>query len=673
MTSNDSYHQLSEIDKLCINTIRFLSVDAVQKANSGHPGLPMGMAAATYRLFTKHLKFNPKNPAWGNRDRFVLSAGHGSALIYSLLHLCGYDISLTDLKNFRQRGSKTPGHPEYGHTPGIEATTGPLGQGIANSVGMAIAEKYLASHFNKPDFSVVDYNIFTLVGDGCLQEGISSEACSLAGHLGLDNLIVIYDDNQVTIDGKTEISFTEDVLKRFEAYGWYVQEIKGDGHDLDALDKAIANSHAEKNRPSLIKMQSIIGFGSPNKAGTSGVHGSPLGPDEVKLTKQALQWNYEEDFFVPPEVSNQFIDCTSSGEQNEADWKGMMAEYKSKYPDLAYTYETADQLKLPDGWDSDLPVFDKGSKVATRKASGQFLEKVMPKLPLILGGSADLTPSNNTKFSAASVFQKDNPGGRYIHFGVREHAMGAILNGIGLSGLSRAYAGTFLCFADYMLPAIRVAALSGYPSIFVFTHDSIGLGEDGPTHQPVEHISYLRSLPGLLLFRPADANETVEAWRFALENRSGPVAIALTRQGLPLIDQEEANSVQQLKKGAYCVVKVREPDALIIATGSEVSLAIEAHQQLLQESIKTQVVSMPCCELFEAQPETYRNSVIPANVKSRVVVEAGIKRGWEGYMGEKGVFVGMSGFGASAPANELFDQFQISVDSVIEAVKKSKS
>lgn len=673
MTSNDSYHQLSEIDKLCINTIRFLSVDAVQKANSGHPGLPMGMAATTYRLFTKHLKFNPKNPVWSNRDRFVLSAGHGSALIYSLLHLCGYDISLTDLKNFRQLGSKTPGHPEYGHTPGIEATTGPLGQGIANSVGMAIAEKYLASYFNKPDFPVIDYNIFTLVGDGCLQEGIASEACSLAGHLGLDNLVVIYDDNQVTIDGKTEISFTEDVLKRFEAYGWYVQEIKGDGHDLDALDKAIANSHAEKNRPSLIKMQSIIGFGSPNKAGTSGVHGSPLGSDEVQLTKQALQWNYEEDFFVPPEVSNQFKECTGNGEQNESDWHGMMAKYKSKYPDLAETFERADQLKLPDGWDSDLPVFDKGSKIATRKASGQFLEKVMPKLPLILGGSADLTPSNNTKFSEASIFQKDNPGGRYIHFGVREHAMGAILNGIGLSGLSRAYAGTFLCFADYMLPAIRVAALSGYPSIFVFTHDSIGLGEDGPTHQPVEHISYLRSLPGLLLFRPADANETVEAWRFALENRSGPVAIALTRQGLPIIDQEETNSVQQLKKGAYCVVKVPEPDALIIATGSEVSLAIEAHQQLLQEGIKTQVVSMPCCELFETQPEAYRNSVIPVNVKSRVVVEAGIKRGWEGYMGEKGVFVGMSGFGASAPANELFNQFQISVDSVIEAVKKSKS
>jgi len=671
MTSNAFYNQLSEIDRLCINTIRFLSVDAVQKANSGHPGLPMGMAAVSYRLFTKHLKYNPKNPEWRNRDRFVLSAGHGSALIYSLLHLCGYDLSLADLQNFRQLGSKTPGHPEYGHTPGIEATTGPLGQGIANSVGMAIAEKYLSNYFNRPNYNVVNYNIFTLAGDGCLQEGVAAEACSLAGHLGLDNLIVIYDDNQVTIDGKTDISFTEDVEMRFKSYGWFVQKIEGDGHHLEALDRAISNSIDEPNRPSLIKVQSTIGYGSPNKQGTSGVHGSPLGEEEVKLTKQALQWNYDEAFFVPDEVREHFKQCVTSGDSAEADWRHMFSDYKSNFPELAETYEKADQLELPQDWDQDLPKFEAGSKVATRVASGQFLEKTMPHLPLILGGSADLSPSNNTNFSTASAFQKDNPGGRYIHFGVREHAMGGILNGIALSGLSRAYGGTFLCFSDYMLPAIRVAALSGYPSIFVFTHDSIGLGEDGPTHQPVEHLSYLRAMPGLMLLRPADGNETVEAWRFALEQRKGPVAIALTRQGLPLIEQPDTAVTAPVKRGAYVVKPSPDPQALIIATGSEVSLAIEAHAKLLNDGIKTQVVSMPCCELFEMQSVEYQNQVIPNDVKTRIVVEAGIMRGWEGYLREGGEFIGMTSFGASAPANELFEQFGISADSVVEAVKRS--
>ena len=671
MTPNAFYNQLSELDRKCINTIRFLSVDAIQKANSGHPGLPMGMAAAIYQLFTKHLRYNPKDPNWLNRDRFVLSAGHGSALIYSVLHLCGFDVSLEDLKAFRQLDSKTPGHPEYGHTPGIEATTGPLGQGISNSVGMAIAEKYLSHYFNRPNFPVINYNIFTLAGDGCLQEGVASEACSLAGHLGLDNLILIYDDNKITIDGQTDISFTEDVKMRFESYGWFVQEIKGDGHDLAAFDQAIENSLVEHNRPSLIKMESTIGYGSPNKQGTSGVHGSPLGEEEIKLTKQALQWLYEEDFFVPPEVAEQFDKCAEKGREIEGDWRKMLSDYKTEYPDLAKTYEQAERFELPSEWDQDLPKFEAGSMVATRKASGQFLEKAMPHLPLIMGGSADLTPSNNTKFSAASVFQRNNPGGRYIHFGVREHAMGAILNGIALSGLSRAYGATFLCFSDYMLPAIRVAALSAYPSIFVFTHDSIGLGEDGPTHQPVEHLSYLRAMPGLMLFRPADANETVEVWRYALENRSSPVAIALTRQGLPLIDQLETNEVAQVRMGAYTVKTAQNPQALIIATGSEVSLAIEAHLQLMNEGIQTQVVSMPCCELFEMQTIKYKQQILPDDVRSRVVVEAGIIRGWEGYIGKRGKFIGMTGFGASAPAGKLFDQYGITVKSVIDAVKQS--
>lgn len=668
MSPKQQYSDLSELDQLCINTIRFISADAIQKANSGHPGLPMGVAGLAYRLFSQYLMFNPENPQWLNRDRFVLSAGHGSALLYTVLHLCGYDISLDDLKDFRQLNSKTPGHPEYGHTPGVEATTGPLGQGISNAVGMAVAAKYLASYYNRPDFNLIDHNVYVLSGDGCLQEGVASEACSLAGHLGLNNLIVVYDDNKITIDGGTEISFSEDVAKRFEAYGWYVQEISGDGHDLGSFSQAIENAQAEMDRPSLIKFETVIGYGSPNKQGTSGVHGSPLGEEEMKLARQNLGWTYDA-FQIPDQARSVFTAAADKGKKAEAEWNELFKAYEKAHPELAASLQDAIQGKLPDGWENALPAFEAGTSVATRVASGKFLEAVMPQLPMVIGGSADLTPSNNTKFSEAKVFQKDQPDGRYIHYGVREHAMGAIMNGISLSGLLRAYGATFLCFSDYMLPAIRVAALSSYPSIFVFTHDSIGLGEDGPTHQPVEHVSYLRAMPGLILFRPADANETVAAWKYALENRDCPVAFALTRQGLPVLDQSKYGSADQVVKGGYILIPEENPDLLLIASGSEVALAIQAHEQLAKDGVRAQVVSMPSCELFDQQPEAYRQRVLPDSVKARIVIEAGIKRGWEGYMGDSGQFVGMDGFGASAPAKQLFDLFGITLDAVLEAAR----
>ncbi len=671
MSEYKHYTQLSSDDKLCINTLRFLAVDAIQQANSGHPGLPMGMAAVTYRLFTKYLRFNPQNPKWLNRDRFILSAGHGSALLYSILHLTGYDVSLDDIKAFRQINSKTPGHPEYGHTPGVEATTGPLGQGIANAVGMAIAEKYAASYFNRADASVVDYSIYVLAGDGCLQEGVASEACSLAGHLGLSHLIVIYDDNRITIDGHTDLSFTEDVVKRFEAYAWFVQTIDGDGHNLQAFDEAIQKARAESSRPSLIKISSVIGFGSPNKQNTSAVHGSPLGDDEIKLTKQELGWEFDQSFHIPDAALEVYRQCLTKGKEAEAEWQNKLNHYKSHYGSLFQELTTASKGQLPADWEQSLPQFEAGTKIATRVASGKTIESVMPGLPLIMGGSADLSPSNNTKIPDTVSFQKDTPHGRYLHFGVREHAMGAILNGIVLSDLIRAYGATFLCFSDYMLPAIRVAALSGYGSIFVFTHDSIGLGEDGPTHQPVEQISYLRAIPGLTTFRPADANETVQAWKYMLEHRDQPMVIALTRQGLPVLDQSRYGSATQVNKGAYVLIEEKDADVVIMATGSEVDLAVQAAESLAEENIKAQVVSMPSVELFEQQSQSYQDSIILPQVKARVVVEAGLRTGWGSYLGEQGEFVGMNGFGASAPANQLFKKFSITTEAVIAAARKT--
>ena len=662
---------LSELDELCIQTIRFLSMEAVQKAKSGHPGMPMGMAPAAYVLWTKYMKYNPANPKWHNRDRFVLSAGHGSVLLYSLLHLAGYDLSLDELKNFRQWGSKTPGHPEYDPELGVEVTTGPLGQGISNAVGMAITQKYLARYFNREGFPVIDYRIYVIASDGDLQEGVASEACSLAGHLGLDNLIVVYDDNHISIDGNTELSFTEDRAKRFEAYGWNVQTVGGDGNDMAAFEKALKNAEKEKQRPTLIKLRTHIAFGSPNKQDTAGAHGAPLGDDEIKLIKENYGWDPEKNFFVPEGVSAYMREIAEKGAKMEDAWNKMFADYTEAHPDLAGQFRDAAEGKLGINLDEILPKFEAGSSVATRKASGAVLGAVMPKLLLVMGGSADLTPSNNTHFAGAQDFQKDARDGRYLRFGIREHAMEAIMNGISVSSLLRAYGGTFLVFSDYMRGAIRVAALSKYPSMFVFTHDSIGVGEDGPTHQPIEHLASLRAIPNLLVFRPADANETAQAWKYVLENRDGPAALLLTRQGLTVLDQEKYGSAANVSKGAYVLVAADKPDVLLLASGSEVGLAVEAAEKLSAEGISAQVVSMPCWELFEKQSREYKDSVIPPQTKARVGIEAGVELGWSKWLGEKGIFIGMSSFGASAPAKICFEKFGITVEKVVEAAKKS--
>ena len=660
-----------QLDELCIQTIRFLSAEAVQKANSGHPGMPMGMAPAAYVLWTKYMKHNPANPKWRNRDRFVLSAGHGSALLYSMLHLTGYGITLDDLKNFRQWGSKTPGHPEYEPDLGVEVTTGPLGQGISNAVGMAIAQKYLASHFNRDGFPIIDYNIYVIASDGDLQEGVASEACSLAGHLGLDNLIVVYDDNHISIDGSTDLSFTEDRAKRFKAYGWNVRVLEGDGNDMAAFEKALKNARREKQRPTLIKLRTHIAYGSPNMQDTAEAHGSPLGDNEIKLIKERFGWNPEKSFHVPEEVRAHMEKIRKKGKRAEAKWNRLLVKYFETHPELAVQFKDAVAGKLPVNLDESLPAFEAGSSVATRKASGKVLAELMPKLPLILGGSADLTPSNNTRWPDAKDFQKDARHGRYLRFGIREHGMGAIMNGISVSGLARAYGGTFLVFSDYMRGAVRVAALSKYPSIFVFTHDSIGIGEDGPTHQPVEHFAALRAIPNLLVFRPADANETAQAWKYSLEHRDEPVALLLTRQGLPVLDQDKYGSATNLNKGAYVLLAADKPDVLLLATGSEVSVALDAAEALAKENIPAQVVSMPCWELFEKQSQQYKDSVIPPAVKARVGIEAGVEQGWHKYIGDKGIFIGVSTFGASAPAKVCFEKYGITAENVIKAAKDS--
>jgi len=664
---------LSKLDELCIQTIRFLSMEAVQKANSGHPGMPMGMAPAAYVLWTKYMKHNPANPRWHNRDRFVLSAGHGCVLLYSLLHLTGYDLSLDELKNFRQWGSKTPGHPEYNPELGVEVTTGPLGQGISNAVGMAIAQKYLANYFNRKNFPVINYKIYVIASDGDLQEGVASEASSLAGHLGLDNLIVVYDDNRISIDGDTELSFTEDRARRYKAYGWNVQTVKGDGNDMAAFEKALKNARAEKGRPSIIKLRTHIAYGSPNKQDTAESHGAPLGDDEIRLIKKNFGWDPEKSFHIPEKVSTHMKKVKAKGAEAEKAWNEMFADYSKKYPDLAGQFRDAAAGKLGVNLDDILPKFEACSSIATRKASGKVLDALMPKLPLFMGGSADLTPSNNTRFANAKDFQKDARDGRYLRFGIREHAMGAIMNGISVSGLLRAYGGTFLVFSDYMRAAIRVAAMSKYPTIFVFTHDSIGIGEDGPTHQPVEQLASLRAMPNLLVFRPADANETAQAWKYALERRDGPVALLLTRQGLTVLDQNKYSSADNLSKGAYVLVGADKPDVLLLASGSEVGVALNAAEKLATEKITAQVVSMPCWELFEKQEQKYKESVIPPSVKARVGIEAGVELGWSKYLGDKGVFIGLSTFGASAPYKVCFEKFGITAENVIKAAKKSIS
>jgi len=660
---------LSELDELCVNTIRFLAAEGVQKANSGHPGMPIGMAPAAYVLWTRHLNYNPANPEWHNRDRFVLSGGHGSMLLYSLLHLTGFDMSLEDLQSFRQWESKTPGHPEYAPELGVEVTTGPLGQGVSNAVGMAIAQKYLASYFNRKGFPIIDHKVYAFAGDGDLEEGVSGEACSLAGHLGLNNLILVYDDNHISIDGPTELSFTEDQAKRYEAYGWYVQEVGGDGNDMEAFEWALINAKSEVQRPCMIKLRTHIAYGSPNMQDTAAAHGSPLGDDEIKLMKKKFGWDPEKSFHVPEEVSDYMRKALERGKKAEEKWNKQFKAYAGKHPKLAKAFTDAAEGNLPVDLDEVLPRFEADQSLATRKASGKVLDALMPHLPLVLGGSADLTPSNNTRFADAPDFQKDAPDGRYIRFGVREHAMGAILNGISVSGLLRAYGGTFLVFSDYMRGAVRVAALSKYPSIFVWTHDSIGIGEDGPTHQPVEHFAALRCMPNLLVFRPADANETAHAWKYALEHRDGPVALLLTRQGLPVIDQRKFASAANVGRGAYILTSRGKPDVILLASGSEVAVALEAARQLDADGLSTQVVSMPCWKLFEKQDEKYKNSVIPRDVKVRVGIEAGVEMGWRKWLGEDGVFVGMSTFGASAPGKTCFKEFGITSENVVAAAK----
>jgi transketolase len=666
---------VTELDELCIDTIRFLAADAVQKAKSGHPGMPIGLAPAAYTLWMRHLKFNPANPKWPNRDRFVLSGGHGCMLLYSLLYLTGYNMTLEDLMNFRQWGSKTPGHPEYHPDLGIEATTGPLGQGISNAVGMAIAQKYLASYFNRDGFPVVDYKIFVTCGDGDLEEGISGETSSLAGHLALDNLIVIYDDNHISIDGVTDLSFTEDVAKRYKAYGWNVLEVPGDGNDMATFEKALKRAKRTKDKPTIIKLRTHIAFGAPTKHDTAEAHGAPLGEDEIKAAKKAFGWDPEKTFNVPEQVLPHTRTAVDKGKRAEASWNRLFKKYAQAYPDLAAQFSNALEGKLNIDIDALLPKFEpikdgKPNAIATRSASGKTLDALMPHLPFIFGGSADLTPSNNTRWKEAKDFQPASRDGRYIHFGVREHGMGAIMNGISISGLTRAFGGTFLVFSDYMRGSVRVASIARYPTIFLWTHDSIGVGEDGPTHQPVEHFAALRAIPNLLTFRPADANETAQAWKFILQYKAGPAALLLTRQTLPVLDQTKYSPATNLAKGAYTLISTDNPQVLLLATGSEVSLAIDAYNKLTAEGIKSRVISMPCWELFEKQSKEYRDSVILPDVKARVGIEAAIELGWHKWIGENGAFIGMHSFGASAPFKTCFEKFGITTDAVVSAAKK---
>jgi len=659
---------MKDLDDLCVNTIRMLSADCVEKAQSGHPGMPMGASSMAYVLWTRFLSHNPLNPGWPNRDRFVLSAGHGSMLLYSLLHLTGYDLPLEELLNFRQWGSKTPGHPEYQHTPGVETTTGPLGQGFGNGVGMAIAERYLAAKFNRPGHEIINHFIYGIVSDGDLMEGVTHEAASLAGHLKLGKLIYLYDDNHISIEGPTDLAFTENRAARFEAYEWHVQQVE-DGNDLKAIEKAITNAQKETERPSLIAVRTHIGYGSPNKQDKASAHGEPLGADEIKLTKENLRWPLDPAFHIPDEALNHFRQAIEQGKESENQWKALFSSYKEAYPEEGAAWENLINGGLPDDWEKDIPVFEPDSKgIATRVASGKVLNAVAPYLPNLIGGSADLAPSNKTMVQGADTFQNDNGGGRNFHFGVREHGMGSVLNGMALYGGLIPYGGTFLVFSDYMRPPIRLAALMGLHIIYVFTHDSIGLGEDGPTHQPIEQLSALRAIPNLTVIRPCDANETAEAWRFAINHKDGPTALALTRQNVPTLDGNVFASADNLNRGAYVLsdAKNQKPDAILIASGSEVHIANEAAQKLEQADISTRVVSMPSWELFEQQPEDYQKKVLPPDVKAKIAVEAGIPLGWHRYVGEAGKVIGIDHFGASAPYLVIYEKFGITADHIVE-------
>ena len=660
------------IEQLSINTIRILAIDAVQRANSGHPGLPMGAAPMAYVLWQRHLRHNPKDPHWHNRDRFVLSAGHGSMLLYALLYLTGYDLSMDDLQSFRQWGSRTPGHPECRLTPGVEATTGPLGQGTANAVGMAIAERILAQRFNRPGHTIVDHRTYAIVSDGDLMEGISSEAGSLAGHLRLGKLIYLYDCNHISLDGPTSLTFsTEDVAARYRAYGWHVLEVTDGDTDTEAIEAAIVAAEAQVLRPSLIVVRTTIAYGSPHKHGTSEAHGSPLGVEEVALTKQALGWDPQRSFYVPETALAHFRSAVERGRQAQAQWEERFNAYARAYPELAEEWRRVMRGDLPEGWQTEIPTFAPTDAQATRQAGGKVLNAIAKRVPELLGGDADLSISTSTALKEAGSFDGQTGAGRNFHFGVREHTMGAIANGMAYHRGLRPFVATFFVFSDYMRPAVRLAALNELPVIFVWTHDSVALGEDGPTHQPIEHLMSLRAMPHLMVIRPCDANETAEAWRWAMQHRDGPVALVLTRQKLPVLDRTALAPAAGLARGAYVLADAAggAPQAIVIATGSEVHVALAARTLLAAEGIGTRVVSMPCWETFAAQDEAYRESVLPAVVKARVSVEAGVTFGWHRWIGESGVAIGIDRYGASAPGEINLQKFGFTAENVAQAVR----
>jgi len=655
------------VQDLSINTIRFLAADAVEKANSGHPGTPMGLAPLAYVLWKRFLKHNPNNPEWPDRDRFILSAGHASMLLYSLLFLTGYDLTLEDIKQFRQWGARTPGHPEYGKTPGVETTTGPLGQGFANGVGMAMAERFLAAYFNRKGHTIFDHYIYCIASDGDMMEGVTSEAASIAGNLELGKLIYFYDNNHITIEGNTSLTFSgENVKKRFEAYGWQVL-VEDDGNDIEAIAKLIEQAQEEKTKPSLIIVHTHIGYGSP-KQDTAAAHGAPLGAEDLKITKQNLNWPLEPSFYVPDEVLNHLREAVEKGEKADKEWVIRFDAYAKEYPDLASKWQKFKRGELIDGWDKDLPVFDpKDGPIATRTASGEVLNAVALKIPNLFGGSADLAPSTDTYLKGMGDFLKDDHMGRNLHFGIREHAMGSILNGMFLHGGIMPFGATFLIFSDYMRPPIRLAALMNIPVIFVFTHDSIALGEDGPTHQPIEQLLTLRAIPNMTVIRPADANETREAWKFALTNFKGPIILVLTRQKLPVLDQKKFESANNLTKGAYILSPSKTiAQVILLATGSEVTLALAAQEKLAEQNISSSVVSMPSLELFDAQPKEYRDKVLPPSIKARLAIEAASPKGWRDYVGLEGDVIGINHFGASAPGPVVMEKFGFSVENVVK-------
>ncbi len=682
----------SELDQLSINTIRALSMDAIQKANSGHPGLPLGAAPMAYMLWTRFLKHNPANPKWFDRDRFILSGGHGSMLLYSLLHLTGYDLSLDEIKNFRQWDSLTPGHPEHGLTAGVDVTTGPLGQGFANGVGFAIAEAYLAARYNRPEHEIVNHFTYAIVTDGDMMEGVASEAASLAGHLKLGKLIYLYDDNKISLAGATNLTFSENVATRFEAYDWQVQRVE-DGNDLDALQAALENARADTTRPSLIIVRTHIGFGSPKKQDTFEAHGSPLGADEVTATKKNLGFPTEPAFFIPGEALEHFRQALDNGRAQEAEWNAKFSAYATAYPELAREFQMLLRGEKPDGWDADIPTYNADAKgISTRVAGGQILNALAKHLPNIIGGSADLDPSTMTALKGMGDFEPSDMAhgdmqgsvgggwsyaGRNIHYGVREHAMGAAANGMALHGGILPFTATFFTFSDYMRPAMRLAALMGQHVVFVFTHDSIALGEDGPTHQPVEHLAALRAIPNLSVIRPADANETAVAWRVAVENARNPTALVLTRQNVPTLDRNEYALAENLVRGAYILSEAPaspslqvEPDIILIGTGSEVQLVVGAQKKLAEEGIRARVVSMPSWDLFEQQSKEYRDSVLPPHVRARLAVEAGVAQGWSKYVGDKGAVLSIERFGASAPYQVLFEKFGYTMENVVARAKQ---